>query len=75
MVPMWIFSGVFFAYSHFPEAMQPVIRLLPLTVLNDALRAVQLDGVALAATAGPVALLVAWGALSFVVALKVFRWN
>ncbi len=75
MVPMWIFSGVFFAYSHFPDGMQPVIRLLPLTALNDALRAVQLDGVALAATAGPIALLVAWGALSFVVALKVFRWQ
>jgi ABC-type multidrug transport system permease subunit len=75
MVPMWIFSGVFFAYSHFPEAMQPFIRALPLTTLNDALRSVLLDGAPLAASAGLLALLVAWGGVSFGVALRVFRWR
>ena len=40
MVPMWIGSGVFFAYSNFPDAVQPIIKALPLTALNDALRAV-----------------------------------
>src|SRR3970040_763845 len=39
MVPMWICSGVFFSASRFPESMQPAIRALPLTALNDALRA------------------------------------
>ncbi len=74
MVPMWIFSGVFFAYSHFPDTMQPVIRVLPLTALNDALRAVMLDGTTLTANAGLLGILAAWGALSLAVALKVFRW-
>ncbi|NIR44637.1 MAG: ABC transporter permease, partial [Gemmatimonadetes bacterium] len=32
-LPMWIFSGVFFAYQQFPEAMHPYIKALPLTAL------------------------------------------
>jgi len=75
MVPMWIFSGVFFAYSHFPDAMQPVIKALPLTALNDALRSVMLDGAGLAANGGLLLLLAAWGGVTFVAALKVFRWQ
>lgn len=75
MVPMWIFSGVFFAWSNFPDAMQPYIRLLPLTALNDALRAVMLDGVGITGVAGALGLLAAWGLLTFGTALKIFRWN
>ena len=44
MLPMWLLSGVFFASSNFPDALQPFIRALPLTALNDALRAVMLEG-------------------------------
>lgn len=74
MVPMWICSGVFFSYANFPEAMQPIIKALPLTALNDALRAVMIDGVGLAATAGALGVVAAWGIASFGTALKVFRW-
>jgi ABC-type multidrug transport system permease subunit len=38
MMPMWIFSGVFFSYERFPAIVQPFIQALPLTALNDALR-------------------------------------
>jgi ABC transporter DrrB family efflux protein len=75
MLPMWVFSGVFFSADRFPEAAQPLIRALPLTALNDALRAVILEGAGLASQAGPVALLAAWAAVSFVLALKLFRWT
>ena len=44
MLPMWVLSGVFFASSNFPDAMQPFIQALPLTALNDALRGVMNDG-------------------------------
>lgn len=43
MVPMWVFSGVFFASENFPDAMQPFIAALPLTALNRALRGVMID--------------------------------
>jgi ABC-type multidrug transport system permease subunit len=42
MMPMWIFSGVFFSYERFPAVIQPVIKALPLTALNDALRGLAL---------------------------------
>jgi ABC-type multidrug transport system permease subunit len=44
MMPMWIFSGVFFSYERFPAVIQPLIKALPLTALNDALRASILEG-------------------------------
>ena len=75
MMPMWVLSGVFFASSNFPEPMQPVIRALPLTALNDALRGVMNEGLSLGAVGGDVAILAAWGAISFAVALRIFRWQ
>ncbi len=75
MVPMWIFSGIFFAYSNFPEVLHPFILAIPLTALNDALRAVMLDGTSLFGVAGWLAIVAAWGLGSFVVALKIFRWE
>jgi len=74
MMPMWILSGVFFSSANFPAAMQPVIKVLPLTALNDALRAVILDGASLGAVAAPAAVCAAWGVISFAVALRIFRW-
>jgi ABC-2 type transport system permease protein len=75
MLPMWVLSGVFFSSAKFPAAMQPLIKALPLTALNDALRGVMIDGASLASVAGPVAICVAWGVVSFAVALGIFRWR
>jgi len=75
MVPMWIFSGIFFAYSNFPETLHPIILALPLTALNDALRGVILDGASLLSQVGLLAIMMAWGLASFGVALKIFRWE
>jgi len=75
MVPMWVFSGIFFSTERFPAAIQPFVQALPLTALNDALRAVMLDGAGLAATAPELLNLTIWGVLSFAIALKVFRWQ
>src|SRR5262249_2465305 len=75
MVPMWLLSGVFFSADRFPNAAQPLIRALPLTALNDALRAVMLEGKGLAAISAAAAILIAWGVVSFGVALKIFRWQ
>ena len=75
MVPMWIFSGIFFSTERFPVAMQPFVQGLPLTALNDALRAVMLEGSGLFAIWSELAILAVWGSLSFVLALKFFRWE
>ncbi len=75
MMPMWIFSGVFFSYERFPKMFLPVIRALPLTALNDALRAIILQGNSLGSQMSRIAVLVIWGGVSFVLALRWFRWS
>jgi ABC-2 type transport system permease protein len=75
MLPMWVLSGVFFASSNFPEAAQPLIQALPLTALIDALRAVINDAAPLRALLSELAILAAWGTGSFLIALKIFRWQ
>ncbi len=75
MMPMWLLSGTFFSPSRFPEFLQPYIKALPLTALNNSLRAVMNDGAPLTAHWLEVCILLAWGSLSFLIALKIFRWQ
>jgi len=75
MMPMWIFSGVFFSYERFPSVIHPFIKALPLTALNDALRATILEGTPLLQQWPRLLILALWGAISFVLALKWFRWT
>ncbi len=75
MVPMWVLSGVFFSSSNFPQAVQPLIQVLPLTALNDALRDVILEGATLGQVGSDLAILATWAVGSFVCALKLFRWR
>lgn len=75
MVPMWIFSGIFFSTERFPASIQPFVQALPLTALNDALRGVMLDAAGPAQLMPEIGILAAWGTVSFVLALKVFRWQ
>ena len=75
MLPMWLLSGTFFSSERFPEMFQPFIKALPLTALNDLLRAVMNEGAALSSHWASIAVLLAWFLLSFVVALKIFKWQ
>jgi len=75
MMPMWVLSGVFFASTNFPAVAQPVIQALPLTATINALRATMLQGAGWGAVVAPMAIVLAWGLVSFVVALRIFRWR
>jgi len=75
MLPMWVFSGVFFSSSNFPDAMQPFIQALPLTAANDALRATLLEGATLVQVAPELGILSAWLVGAFALALRIFRWQ
>ena len=75
MMPMWLASGVFFSYERFPEFLHPILRLIPLTALNDALRNVMLDGGGFMEQGPEILVLVAWGLICFFGALKIFRWS
>ncbi len=75
MMPMWIFSGVFFSGERFPAVVQPFIKALPLTALNDALRATILEGASLASQSSRLLVLAVWAVISFALALRWFRWT
>jgi ABC-type multidrug transport system permease subunit len=75
MLPMWLLSGTFFSSERFPLILQPFIQALPLTALNNALRALMNEGASLSSNWAAIAILVAWCVISFVVALKIFKWQ
>jgi ABC-2 type transport system permease protein len=75
MLPMWVLSGTFFSASHFPDAMQPIVRALPLTAVNDALRANMLQGTPLSALWPQLGVIAFWIVLCYAVAMKLFRWK
>jgi ABC-2 type transport system permease protein len=75
MLPQWLLSGAFFSSKRFPDAIQPFIQALPLTQVNDALREVMLEGASLGAVAWRIGILALWGIVSFILALKWFRWK
>jgi ABC-2 type transport system permease protein len=75
MLPMWIFSGVFFSASRFPHEIQPFIQLLPLTAVIDALRGNILRGAGWQTVIPELAIILGWMVVSFILALKLFRWR
>jgi ABC-2 type transport system permease protein len=75
MLPQYLLSGIFFSSSRFPASIQPVIQALPLTQLNDALRAVMLEGAGFAEIGWRIGILAAWAIVCFTLALRWFRWR
>ncbi|MGA7742717.1 MAG: ABC transporter permease [Polyangia bacterium] len=75
MLPMFVLSGVFFSSTRFPELVRPFISALPLTAMCDGLRAVTIDGAGVLGTLPYLAVLAAWGTVSFVLGLRWFRWG
>lgn len=75
MLPMWLLSGTFFSSERFPQVFQPFIKALPLTALNTLFRSVMNEGAPLWTSWVNIAILLAWLLVSFVVALKIFKWQ
>jgi ABC-type multidrug transport system permease subunit len=74
-LPMWVLSGPFFSYERFPDWLHAPIRLLPLTAVVDAMRAISNAGASLLDCAPQIATLSAWSIAGFVVAQRTFRWQ
>jgi ABC-2 type transport system permease protein len=75
MFPQYFLSGTFFSRESLPDFMQPVLRFLPLTALNDAMRRVSFEGTGISSCWAEIAILVGWGLLVYVATVKVFRWE
>jgi ABC-type multidrug transport system permease subunit len=75
MLPMWTLSGIFFSYERFPEIVQPLIKLLPLTPVIDALRGMMMDGKSILTFGPEILVILIWCIVPFTVSLAIFRWN
>jgi len=75
MFPQYFLSGTFFSKTALPAFMQPIIKFLPLTALNDAMRNVAFEGASLASCWQQILILFVWGVLIYAVTTKVFRWE
>lgn len=75
MFPQYFLSGTFFPRNALPAFLQPIIKFLPLTAVNDAMRNVAFEGVSLASCWQQIAILVVWGIIIYAVTAKAFRWE
>lgn len=73
--PMLFLSGTFFPREAFPEYLQKITDVLPLTFLADALRRIANEGATLWMVRGDILGLVIWAIIAFVVAVRVFKWE
>jgi ABC-type multidrug transport system permease subunit len=74
-LPLWMASGIFFSIERFPDAIQPMLRVLPLAPLLTAMRGVMLEGLTLGDQLPEIGIVLAWTVGSFALALFWFRWN
>jgi ABC-2 type transport system permease protein len=75
--PMMFFGGSYFSVAGAPQFMQPVIKAMPLTWLNEGLRQVFNQGAGFASSIVQLDLVVlfAWVAASLLIAVRLFRWE
>ena len=74
-LPQFLLAGTFFPTDDFPKWLQPISKALPLTYLNDALRAVAFEGQNLWDVRSQIAVLLIWGIIAYAAAIKVFKWE
>ena len=75
MFPQYFLSGTFFSRAALPQSIQPVIKYLPLTALNDAMRKVSFEGLHLWNVEPEILILVVWCIVIYIIAAKVFKWD
>jgi ABC-2 type transport system permease protein len=75
MFPQYFLSGTFFPRTALPAGVQPILKYLPLTALNDAMRKVSFEGLHLWNVSSEILILLAWCVIIYIIAIKVFKWD
>lgn len=75
MFPQYFLSGTFFPRNALPGFLQPVLKFLPLTAVNDAMRNVAFEGASLAACWQQMLILAGWGIIIYFITARTFRWE
>ncbi len=74
-LPQFLLSGTFFPIDAFPDWLQVVSKVLPLTYLNDALRKVAFEGAGMMDISHELSIILLWGLIVYAAAVKFFRWE
>ncbi len=74
-LPQFLISGTFFSIDNFPKWLQPISRVLPLTHLNTAMRAVAFEGESLWGVRTEIGVILLWGIVVYAAAVKIFKWE
>ncbi len=75
MFPQYFLSGTFFSKTALPLWLQPIIKFLPLTAVNDAMRNVAFEGASLASCWEQILILAGWGIFIYILTVRFFRWE
>ena len=75
MFPQYFLSGTFFPKTALPETLQPIIKFLPLTAFNDAMRNVAFEGAYMSDCWEQILILLVWGVAIYFITIRVFRWE
>ncbi len=74
-LPQFLLGGTFFSVDLFPKWLQPISNILPLTHLNNALRSIAFEGQNLWDVKSEIGVLLLWGVVVYIAAVKIFKWE
>ena len=74
-LPMMFLSGVFFPREAMPDFLAGITQFMPLTYVNEALRAIVNDGAGLLALGPQLLGMAVWVVIAFILAVRMFRWE
>lgn len=74
-LPQFLLAGTFFSVSAFPQWLQYISNILPLTYYNQAVRDIAFEGASLWDVKLEIGILLLWGVVGYVGAAKFFKWE
>jgi ABC-2 type transport system permease protein len=74
-LPQFLVAGTFFPIDSLPSWIQPVVKLLPLSFFNTAMRKITVEGHFLDQMIWELVGLAVWAVIAYVVSSRTFRWE
>ncbi len=74
-LPQFILADTFLSIDRFPEWLQHISNIMPLTYFNAGVRALAFDGATLWDIRGSLLVLSIWGIVAIGIAVKTFKWE
>jgi ABC-2 type transport system permease protein len=73
--PQMMLSGTFFPIEVFPQWLQSICRVLPLTQYNNAIRKISFEGLSIIDCWKEIGILGIWMAITYIIAARVIKWE